>query len=71
MACPHCHSSNVSEISSWTQSPQENRVTMTTMRVFPPKSLLGLAAKAAMPVAKGLLTKHFKCNNCYHHFRKW
>jgi hypothetical protein len=71
MACPKCHSSNVSEISSWTQSPQENRVTMTTMRVFPPKSLLGLAAKAAMPVAKGLLSKHYKCHSCHHHFRKW
>jgi hypothetical protein len=24
-----------------------------------------------MPVAKGLLTKHFKCSNCHHQFRKW
>ncbi|MGV2333777.1 MAG UNVERIFIED_CONTAM: hypothetical protein LVR18_26600 [Planctomycetaceae bacterium] len=71
MACPKCHSTNVSEVSSWTQSPEERTITMASMRAFPPKTLLGVALKAAMPVAKGLLTKHFKCGNCHHHFRNW
>ncbi|MEY2727281.1 MAG: hypothetical protein RLZZ458_3148 [Planctomycetota bacterium] len=71
MQCPNCHSSSVIEVSSWTQSPTERSVTMASMRLFPPKTLLGVALKAAMPVAKGLLTRHFKCNSCQHQFRKW
>ena len=71
MPCPNCQSESLTEISSWSTTPAERSTLMVTMRMFPPHTLLGLAAKAALPVVKGLATRMFQCNKCRQTFRKW